>query len=123
MSGKANLFRVNLYFLDQCVVRSRHRGLGVTFDDVAFKQNGIKAFKKSNLILSSLWFFPGIFTSALICRKYKSDINENATSKKIWTNCAEGLSRFVTTLWPSLDTTSADSASRFRNHLTYQDAH
>ena len=31
--------------------------------------------------------------------------------------------RFVTTLWPSLDTTSADFASRFRNHLTYQDAH
>ena len=51
------------------------------------------------------------------------NINENTTSKKIRTHCAEGLSRFVTTLWPSLDTTSADFASRFRNHLTYQDAH
>ena len=51
MSGKANLFRVNLYFLDQCAFRSHHGGLGVTFDDVAFKQNGIKAFKKLNSFL------------------------------------------------------------------------
>ena len=111
MSEKANLFRVNLYFLDQCVFRSRHRGLGVTFDDVAFKQSGIKFYKESN--------FPSQFRR-LECVLVT---NENAISKKKITYCAEGLSRFVTTLWPSLDTTSADFASRFRNHLTYQDAH
>ena len=112
MPPKANLFRVNLYFLDQCVFHSRYRGLGVTFDDVAFKQNGIKVFKESNFPSQFRWL-ECVFIA----------INENATSKEKITHCAEGLSRFVTTLWPSLDTTSADSTSRFRNHLTYQDAH
>ena len=101
----------HFYFLDQCVFRSRHRRLGVTFDDVAFKQNGIQFFKKSNFPSQFRWLECVLVT------------NENAISKKKITHCAEGLSRFVTTLWPSLDTTSADFASRFRNHLTYQDAH
>ena len=70
MSGKANLFRGNLYFLDQCAFRSHHGGLGVTFDDVAFKQNGIKFFKESN--------FPSQFRR-LECVLVT---NENAISKK-----------------------------------------
>ena len=111
MRVKLNLFWVNLYFLDQCAFCSRHGGLGVTFDDVAFKQNGIQFFKKSNFPSQFRWLECVLVT------------NENAISKKEITHCAEGLSRFVTTLWPSLDTTSADFASRFRNHLTYQDAH